>query len=348
MKSALKFWPLVIIWNSALGIWAFLSYSVAVMGSAVQSIPDAVATRRAFGEALALAGEKYKNLVVLDADLTTSVMTHFFEKKFPDRHFNMGISEQDMIDTAAGLAMAGKLPVACSFAIFLTGIGWQQIRNGVCYPNLNVKFFGSHGGIQIGEDGATHQALEDLAIMRVIPNMKVFCPADAVEMKKMLPVILEDFGPAYVRLGRQPVPVVHDEKYIFHIGKGSVLMEGSDIGIIAIGSLVGPSLKAAEKLKSEGISCQVVNMSSLKPIDSVLVEQTAQKVKMLVTAEDHQIHGGLAGAVAEVLCQTKPRTFYRIGMRDQFGESGKSADLYRKYKLDAEGVYEQIKKWYNS
>lgn len=308
---------------------------------------DSIATRRAFGEALALAGEKYKNIVVLDADLTTSVMAHFFEKKFPDRHFNMGISEQDMVDTAAGLAMAGKLPIACSFAIFLTGIGWQQIRNGVCYPHLNVKFFGSHGGIQIGEDGATHQALEDFAVMRVIPNMKVFCPADAIETKKMLPVILEDYGPTYVRLGRQPVPVIYDDHYKFHMGKGSILTDGDDIGIIAIGSLVGSCLKAAERLKAEGISVRVVNMSSLKPIDAQLISETAQKVKMLVTAEDHQITGGLAGAVAEILCQTKPRTFHRIGMRDQFGESGKSADLYKKYQFDAEGVYEQVAKWYS-
>lgn len=316
------------------------------MSSPLPSSSTPIATRKAFGEALALAGEKYKNIVVLDADLTTSVMAHFFEKKFPDRHFNMGISEQDMVDTAAGFAMAGKLPIACSFAIFLTGIGWQQIRNGVCYPNLNVKFFGSHGGIQIGEDGATHQALEDFAVMRVIPNMKVFCPADAIEMKKMLPVILEDYGPTYVRLGRQPVPVVYDDSYKFHIGKGSVLAEGDDVGIIAIGSLVGSCLQAAEKLKQEGISVRVVNMSSLKPIDSKLIEETARKAKMLVTAEDHQITGGLAGAVSEVLCQTYPRTFYRIGMRDAFGESGKTADLYKKYKFDMEGVYEQVVKWW--
>lgn len=320
-------------------------YTVFTMTTAPSpSVP--IATRKAFGEALALAGEKYKNIVVLDADLTTSVMAHFFEKKFPDRHFNMGISEQDMVDTAAGLAMAGKLPIACSFAIFLTGIGWQQIRNGVCYPNLNVKFFGSHGGIQIGEDGATHQALEDFAVMRVIPNMKVFCPADAIEMKKMLPVILENYGPTYVRLGRQPVSIVYDDRYEFRIGKGSVLMDGDDIGIIAIGSLVSSCLKAAERLKAEGISVRVVNMSSLKPIDAKLIQETAEKVKMLVTAEDHQIHGGLAGAVAEVLCQTKPRIFHRIGMHDQFGESGKSADLYKKYQFDAEGVYNQLKGWW--
>lgn len=315
------------------------------MGAPLSGTGDAIATRKAFGEALALAGEKYKNIVALDADLTTSVMTHIFAGKFPDRHFNMGIAEQDMVDTAAGLAMAGKLPIACSFSIFLTGVAWQQIRNGVCYPNLNVKFFGSHGGIQIGEDGATHQALEDFAIMRVIPNMKVFCPADAVEMKKMMPVILEDYGPTYVRLGRQPVPVLYDDKYEFKIGKGSVISEGDDIGIIAVGSLVAPALGAAERLKKEGKSVRVVNMSSIKPIDSQLIEETAKKVKLFVTAEDHQISGGLAGAVSEILSETAPRTLKKIGMHDRFGESGKSADLYKKFKFDADGIYEQILAW---
>lgn len=321
-------------------------YTVSAMGMLLMPVNEAIATRKAFGEALALAGSKYKNIVVLNADLTTSVMTHVFEKKFPDRHFNMGIAEQDMVDTAAGFALAGKLPIACSFAMFLTGIGWQQIRNAICYPNLNVKLFGSHAGIQVGEDGATHQALEDLAIMRVIPNMKVFCPADAVEMKKMLPVILDDYGPTYVRLGRQPVPVVHDENYVFRIGKGSILMDGDDIGIIAVGSLVAPCLRAAEKLRGEGVSVRVVNMSSIKPIDAGLVEETARKVKMLVTAEDHQIAGGLAGAIAEVLSRTRPTRLCSIGMRDRFGESGKPADLYNKYGFDEENVYLQIKDWW--
>lgn len=315
------------------------------MGNLTVNAGETVATRKAFGEALSLAGEKYKNIVVLDADLTTSVMVHMFAKKFPDRHFNMGIAEQDMVDTAAGLALAGKLPIACSFAVFLTGVAWQQIRNGVCYPNLNVKFFGSHGGIQVGEDGATHQALEDFAVMRVIPNMKVFCPADAIEMKKMLPVILEDYGPVYVRLGRQPVPILHDNNYMFQIGKGSVLREGADVGLIAIGSLVAPCMAAAAQMEKEGVSSRVVNMSSLKPIDKNLIIETAEKVKMLVTAEDHQISGGLASAVAEVLIQYKPKIFYRIGMHDRFGESGKSADLYKKYKFDQQGIFEQVMEW---
>lgn len=327
------------------------------MGAPVQSIGDSISTRKAFGEALALAGEKYKNIVVLNADCTTSVMTHFFEAKFPERHINTGIAEQDTVDTAAGLAMAGKLPLACAFSMFLTGLAWQQVRNGVCYQNLNVKLFGSHGGIQIGEDGATHQALEDFAIMRVIPNMKVFCPADAVEMKKMLPVILEDFGPTYVRLGRSDVPVLYDNSYKFEMGKGSILAEGDDIGIIAIGSLVAPALGAAKKLMAEGVSVRVINMSSLKPLDEALVRETAARVKMLVTAEDHQVVGGLAGAVAEVLTaddgagdsdSSMIKKFHRIGMHDMFGESGKTKDLYRKYKFDAEGVYEQVRGWWDA
>lgn len=302
-----------------------------------------IATRKAFGEALSLAGEKHKNLVVLDADVTTSLMAHLFARKFPDRHFNMGIAEQDMVDTAAGFALAGKIPIACSFSIFVTGMPWQQIRNGICYPNLNVKLVGSHAGIQTGEDGATHQALEDIAIMRVIPNMKVFCPADAVETKKMLFAVLEDHGPAYIRLGRAPVPVIYDENYTFQIGRGSVLKDGDDIGIMAIGSLVEPCLRAAQRLKSEGVGVRVVNMSSIKPIDRMLIEETSAKVKMLVTAEDHQVAGGLAGAVCEVLAETKPKKVYKIGVGDRFGESGKSADLYKKFKFDEESVYEQIK-----
>lgn len=318
------------------------------MAGIIPTTSEKIATRKAFGEALLLAGSKYKKIVVLSADVSTSLMTHLFEKKFPDRHINIGISEQDMIDTAAGLAMQGKLPIACSFSMFLTGLGWQQIRNGVCYPNLNVKLFGSHAGIQVGEDGATHQALEDIAIMRVIPNMKVFCPADAIETAKMMPVIFDDYGPTYVRLGRQPVPVIYDNNYVFQIGKGSVLLEGDDIGIIAMGSLVANCLRVAERLKDEGITVRVINMSSIKPIDAKLIEETAGKVKMLVTAEDHQIVGGLAGAVAEVLAQTKPCRLFKIGMHDRFGESGKSEDLYKKYQFDEEGIYQQIKNWWKT
>lgn len=313
-----------------------------------------IATRKAFGDALASLGDKYKNLVVLDADLSNSTQSQIFGKKFPERFFTMGIAEQDLVDTAAGFAMAGKLPFACSFAIFLTGIGWQQIRNGICYPNLNVKLIGSHGGIQLGEDGATHQALEDFAVMRVIPNMKVFCPADAVETKQIIEAVANDYGPTYVRLARMPTPVLYDHSYKFQMGKGSILLESDnagslDIGIIAVGALVAPALEAAKMLQKDGRSVRVINMASIKPIDEELVIETAKKVKLLVTAEDHQIIGGLAGAVADVLCNEAPRTFKRIGMLDKFGESGKSSDLYRKYGFDAAGIYETLKTlWHES
>lgn len=318
------------------------------MAAPDKSTAQMVATRKAFGDAITAFGDKYKNLVVLEGDLSNSVMTTAFSQKFPERHFCMGIAEQDLVDTAAGFSMAGKIPFACSFCIFLTGIGWQQIRNAICYPNLNVKLIGSHGGIQIGEDGATHQALEDFAIMRVIPNMKVFCPADAIETKQIIETILSNYGPTYVRLGRQPVPVIYDEKYKFQIGKGSILMDGDDIGILAVGSVVGPALEAARMLQKDGISVRVVNMSSLKPFDEALTIETARKVKMLVTAEDHQIIGGLAGAVADVLTTHYPRKFFRIGMEDRFGESGKPADLYRKYGLDSQGIYDKTRGFWKS
>lgn len=336
------------------------------MAAPVQGTDTMIATRKAFGDALAALGDKYKNLVVLDADLSNSTQSQIFGKKFPERFFTMGIAEQDLVDTSAGFAMAGKLPFACSFAIFLTGIGWQQIRNGICYPNLNVKLIGSHGGIQLGEDGATHQALEDFAVMRVIPNMKVFCPADAVETKQIIEAIANDYGPTYVRLARMPTPVLYDQNYKFQIGKGSILLESKnvgsenvgsfDIGIIAVGALVAPALEAAKMLQQDGHSVRVINMASIKPIDEDLVVETAGKVKLLVTAEDHQTVGGLAGAVADVLCdkafesnafkRTFELTFKRIGMRDRFGESGKSVDLYRKYGFDKEGIYKSVSVWW--
>ncbi len=318
------------------------------MAAPVQGTENMIATRKAFGDALAALGDKHKNIVVVDADLSNSTQSQIFGKKFPERFFSVGISEQDLIDTAAGFAMAGKLPFACSFAIFLTGIGWQQIRNAICYPNLSVKLIGSHGGIQLGEDGATHQALEDFAVMRVIPNMKVFCPADAVETKQVIEAIANDYGPAYVRLMRQPTPVIYDNSYKFQIGKGSILSEGSDVGIIAVGALVSSALEASKMLQKDGIKTRVINMASIKPIDEELVVETAKKVKLLVTAEDHQIAGGLGSAVADILTKKTPRIFERIGMKDQFGESGKTADLYRKYGFDAKGVYESVKAFYRA
>jgi transketolase len=307
---------------------------------------DKVATRQAFGEALAYLGGKYKQIVALDADLTGSVKTDIFKKQFSDREFNVGVAEADMIGTAAGMALRGKMPFACSFAVFSTGRCWEQIRNSVCYPNLNVKIVGSHAGILTGEDGATHQALEDIAIMRVLPNMKVFCPADYRETISMMEKVVDDYGPAYIRLGRQAVLKIYDDNYQFEIGKASILKEGTDIAIIACGSLVSSCLTAAQELEKEGISCRVINMCSIKPIDEEAVIKAAKETKMIVTAEDHNIIGGLGSAVCEVLCTAGvSKKVFRIGMQDRFGESGKSEDLYKKFGFDSEGIVKKIKEF---
>ncbi|OIP80769.1 transketolase [Candidatus Peregrinibacteria bacterium CG10_big_fil_rev_8_21_14_0_10_44_7] len=299
---------------------------------------EKIATRAAFGEAIAELGAKYRNIMVLDADLASSTKTLKFAQAFPGRHFNIGIAEQNMMSIAAGMAIKGKIPFACTFAIFATGRAWEQIRNGIAYPNLNVKVVGSHSGIMTGEDGATHQALEDIAVMRAIPNMKVFCPADAYETKAVIASMCEDFGPVYLRLGRSAVPVLYDEKYRFKPGKGDVLRDGTDITIFAVGSTVSRALSAAEILESQGVSARVCNMCSIKPIDEDLILESARKTKKLFSVEDHQIIGGLGSAISEVLAEAGSGIpLKRIGMH-KFGESGKDEDLYRKYGLDAEGI----------
>lgn len=300
-----------------------------------------IATREAFGEEIVSLGEKYKNIVVLDADLSSSLKTVNFSKQFPDRHFNFGVAEASMMGTAAGFALRGKIPFACTFAVFASGRAFDQIRCSVCYPNLNVKVVGSHAGIFIGEDGATHQATEDIALMKSLSNMKVFCPADAVETKKMLQAIVDDFGPAYIRLGRGGVPVLYDESYRFEIGKGNILKEGKDIAIFATGTVVSTSLEAASALEKDGISVKVVNISTIKPIDEELIIEVAKQVSIIFTVEDHSIFGGLGSAVCEVLSENYPKKVHRIGMTT-FGESGKPADLYRKYGFDGEGIYRKI------
>ncbi len=303
---------------------------------------DKIATRVAFGEALAELGAKYRNIVALDADLAGSTKTGKFSQAFSDRHFNLGIAECNMVGVAAGMSLKGKIPFACTFAVFAAGRAWEQIRNSVAYPNLNVKIVGSHGGIMTGEDGATHQALEDLAVMRAIPNMRVFCPADYWETKAVVASMCEDFGPVYLRLGRSSVPVIYDENYKFRVGKGSVVRDGDDVTIFAVGSMVGQSLEAAEKLSEKGVSVRVCNMCSIKPIDKELILESARKTKRLFTAEDHQIDGGLGGALAEVLAEAGCGVpLKRIGM-EKFGESGKGGDLWRKYGLDAEGIVAKV------
>jgi transketolase len=304
---------------------------------------EKIATRQAFGEALLKLGGKHKNIVVFDADLCCSVKTNLFAKHFDDRHFNLGVAEANMIGTACGFALRGKIPFAATFAVFATGRTYDQIRASVCYPNLNVKIMGTHSGLMTGEDGATHQALEDISLMRSLPNMKVFCPADATEAAQVIEAITNDYGPAYVRLGRSGVPVVHDSKYKFEIGKGNILRKGNDICIFATGSTVSSALQAAEKLEAEkNLTVRVVNICSIKPIDEKLIVKCAKECDQLVSVEDHNIIGGLGTAISEVLTSKHPAKLHRLGVNDVFGESGKGADLYKKYKLDGEGVYQQI------
>jgi len=329
-----------------------LDYSKVLSGATTEKI----ATRKSFGEALVKLGAKYKNVVVLDADLSSSVQTGAFAKEFPNRHFNMGIAEQNMVATAAGFATRGKLPFACSFSVFATGRAWEIVRNAVCYPNLNVKIVGSHAGIMTGEDGASHQALEDLAIMRVLPNMKVVCPADHYEALSVMETLMNDYGPTYLRINRQATEVIYtvsgNGSAEFKFGKADVLFgaeflkdgDEADVCIFAIGSLVSSSLKAAQKLKEEGKKVMVVNMSSLKPMDEKTVLECAANAKICVTAEDHSILGGLGGAVAEILAENGIGVkLVRIGMHDKFGESGKSGDLYKKYGFDTDGVYKTLR-----
>jgi transketolase len=301
-----------------------------------------VATRKAFGDALAKFGGRHKNVMVLDADLSGSLKTEKFSKLYPDRHYNFGVAEANMVNSAAGMSLRGKIPFACSFAVFTTGRPWEHIRNSICYPNLNVKLVGSHAGILTGEDGATHQATEDIAIMRAIPNMKVICPADAVETYLAVEEIMKDFGPTYLRLGRAGVPVLYEKTHQFRIGYGDILEYGNDIALIATGTMVSKCVEAAAMLKKEGIHPMVVNISTIKPIDEKLIVECAEKTKMIITAEDHQIIGGLGSAVSEVLSENYPAKVYRIGMNDRFGESGKPEDLYKKYGFDSKSVYEKV------
>lgn len=304
-----------------------------------------IATRSAFGEALVELSEQYTDIVTIDADLAGSLKTNAFAKAHPKRAFNIGIAEQNLIGTAAGMAIAGKIPFACSFAVFSSGRPWEQIRNSVAYPNLNVKVVGSHAGILTGEDGATHQALEDIALMRVLPNMKVFCPADANETKSVMRAIVKDKGPCYLRLGRDGVPIIYDNNYEFKIGKGDIIRPGKDATVIATGSLVGYAFQAIRRLKDEqNLDIELINMASIKPIDEEMIIASAKKTGLVITAEDHQIAGGLGGAVAEVLSEKHPTRLHRIGMNDQFGESGTPGDLYTKYGFGADGLYDQIKK----
>jgi len=301
---------------------------------------DKIATREAYGAALVKFGEQNDDIVVLDADLAKSTKTIKFKERFPERFFDMGISEADMMGTAAGLAAAGKIVFASTFAIFATGRAWEQIRNSICYPNLNVKIAASHAGIAVGPDGASHQAIEDIAIMRVIPNMKVIVPADGVETEKAIDALINTPGPAYLRLGRSGVPVIYEETHEFRLGKASVLREGSDVTVMAVGTMIQIAVEAAEALAKDGIEARVLNMSSLKPIDEDAIRAAAEETGAIVTAEEHSVIGGLGGAVAEVVCETSPAPVIRVGIRDKFGRSGQAGELMAAYGLSAEKIAE--------
>ena len=301
------------------------------------------ATREAYGLALAEFGEKY-DIIVLDADLSKSTKTDTFLKKFPERFFNTGIAEGNMMSTAAGLAACGKIVFASSFAMFAAGRAFEQIRNGICYPNLNVKIGATHAGISVGEDGATHQCLEDMGIMRTIPNMVIINPADKAESILAVEAAIKHDGPVYLRFGRLAVPEIFDrDTYKFEIGKGVELIEGSDVTIIATGLLVPEAMTAAEKLKEEGILARVINMATIKPIDRDIIKKAAEETGAIVTAEEHNVIGGLGSAVAEVLCEVAPVPMLRIGTQDVFGQSGKPAELFEIYGLTAENIVAKAK-----
>ncbi len=301
-----------------------------------------IATRDAYGEILVELGKKNPRIVALDADLSKSTKTANFKKAFPQRFFNMGVAEADMMGTAAGLAAAGLIPFASTFAVFATGRVYDQLRNSIAYPNLNVKIVATHAGITVGEDGGSHQSIEDIAIMRVMPNMTVIVPADGPETKKAVEAAVEMDGPVYIRLGRSGVPVIFSEEEPFTPGRGKILREGSDISIIAVGIMVSKALEAAQTLSQKGIEARVINMSSIKPLDQDMIVQAARETGGIVTAEEHSIIGGLGGAVSEVTAERYPVPVKRVGVQDTFGESGSPELLLEKYGLTPENIVKAV------
>ena len=303
-----------------------------------------IATRDSYGNALVELGKKYENLVVLDADLAGATKTATFQKAFPERHIDCGIAEGNMVGIAAGLASTGKVPFASTFAMFAAGRAYEQIRNSVGYPHLNVKIGATHAGISVGEDGATHQCNEDIALMRTIPGMVVINPSDDVEARAAVKAAYEHVGPVYMRFGRLAVPVINDnEDYKFELGKGVVLREGKDLTIIASGLPVANCLEAAEKLAADGIEAQVINIHTIKPLDTELIVNAAKATGKVVTVEEHSIIGGLGSAVCDILCEEAPTKVLKIGINDTFGESGPAVELVKKYGLDADSIYERVK-----
>lgn len=304
-----------------------------------------IATREAYGKTLAEIGLKNKKIVVLDADLSKSTKTAEFKKVCPERFVNMGIAEANMMTVAAGISTCDKIPFVSTFAIFATGRAFEQIRNSICYPRLNVKICATHAGLTVGEDGASHQSVEDISLMRSIPNMTVICPSDAVETEKAIKAVTEFNGPCYVRLGRSAVPVINDNlNYDFEIGKAVTLKEGRDVVVFATGIMVSAALEAHDILAEEGIEAKVVNIHTIKPIDREAVINSAKETHLVVTAEEHSIIGGLGSAVCEVLSEDCPTPVIRVGIKDTFGESGKPAELLEKYGLTAKDIVNAVKK----
>ena len=307
-----------------------------------------IATRESYGNALAELGSIYPNLVVLDADLAAATKTSIFQKAFPERHIDCGIAECNMMGIAAGLSTTGKIPFASTFAMFAAGRAFEQVRNSIGYPHLNVKIGATHAGITVGEDGASHQCNEDLALMRTIPGMVVICPSDDVEARAAVKAALEYVGPVYIRFGRAAVPVINDRPdYKFEMGKGVLLREGSDLTIVANGICVSEALEAAERLAEEGVSAEVINIHTIKPFDAELVVNSVKKTGKAVTVEEHSVIGGLGSAVCDALCAEYPAPVKKLGMQDVFGESGAANELVKKYKLDADGIYQDIKSFLN-
>lgn len=303
-----------------------------------------IATRDSYGNALAELGKEHENLVVLDADLAAATKTGVFKKAYPERFIDCGIAEANMTGVAAGLSTCGKVPFISSFAMFVAGRAFEQVRNSIGYPHLNVKIGAAHAGITVGEDGATHQCNEDIALMRTIPGMVIINPADDVEARAAVKAAYEYEGPVYLRFGRLALPIIHNESsYKFEIGKGEILRDGKDVTIVATGAMVSNSLEAAEKLAADGIEAKVINIHTIKPLDEELVVAAAKETGKVVTVEEHSVIGGLGSAVCDTLAQKAPTQVMKIGMNDTFGESGPAVELLKKYKLDAESIYEKIK-----
>ena len=302
-----------------------------------------IATRQSYGEALAELGEKNENIVVLDSDLSGATKTSIFAKKFPERFFDMGIAEQDMMSTAAGMSTFGKIPYASTFAVFAAGRAYDQIRNSICYPKMNVKICATHSGVTVGEDGATHQMLEDLGLMRGLPNMTVLCTSDDTETRWAVEEISKIQGPVYVRLCRLATPVIYDENQKFEIGKAIQIGEGTDATVFATGVVVSEAIKAKEELEKQGINIRIVDVHTIKPIDKEMIIKCAKETKKLISIEDHSIINGLGTAIADVLTEEYPSKLIKLGIKDEFGKSGKATELLEHYGLTAKHIMEVVK-----